>query len=148
MCGQHPFLFQHFNIVVIQQLVGFDNALMMPDGVQQKRIPRISGVQFPVASLLQKHLYFLVVQFQTEGQRNHFVPRGVFPAEKNLIHIGFIQVGTAYHIGFGAVLLFQPALQIFRQTVKLVCPSSKKPSAFLTNSICGSAGRSHPIHHP
>ena len=92
---------------------------MMPDGVEQQRIPRISGVQFPVAGLLQKHLYFFVIQFQTERQRDHLVPGGIFPAEKNLIHIGFIQVGTAYYIGFGAVLLFQPALQIFRQAVKL-----------------------------
>ena len=74
MCGQHPFLFQHFNIVVVQQLIGADYTLMMPDGVQQQRIPRISGVQFPVAGLLQKHLYFFVIQFQTERQRDHFVP--------------------------------------------------------------------------
>ena len=79
---------------------------MMSDGVEQQCIPRISGVQFPVAGLLEQGLNFFVIQLQTEGQGDHFIPLGILLAQENLVYIGFVQVGAPYHVGLGAALLF------------------------------------------
>lgn len=105
MLGQHPFLFQHFNIMVVEQFVCVNDVLMMANSIEQQRVPWISGVQLPVSSLLQQHLHFLIVKLQSKGQCNHLIPRRVLLSKEYLIHVGFIQVGAPHHISFGTPLL-------------------------------------------
>ena len=88
MRGQHPFLFQYFDIMVVKQFVGIDDALVMSNSIEQQRVPGISGIQLPVSSLLQQHLHFLIVKLQSKGQCNHLIPRRVLLSKEYLIHVG------------------------------------------------------------